>query len=174
MGADTAQFLYLLAAVGFFGSLGGVFGLVTAAASDGAGRVAGTGLGWGVARQFSRLGEEPMSLGAQALIAGAVDGLAFGAAAGLAVGLWAVSAQGSEWARLRLCFGLGLGMTLGAILFGLAAQGLSGARLVTFVGLFAGAMAGAAVGFLLHGADGLMFGVLAGSVLGALTAFRRR
>ena len=53
-------------------------------------------------------------------------------------------------------------------------RGLASAEMGTFVGLFAGGMAGAVGGFLFAGADGLMFGVLAGSTLGAAVSFRRR
>ncbi len=174
MPENTRLFLLLLSAVGFFGVLGALFGAVTALSQAGEGRAAGTGLGWGVARQFSRLGDEPMTERSQALLAGAVDGFVFGAVAGLCVGLWATSGDSDGWPRLRTCMAGGLALALGAMLFGLAARGLASAEMTTFVGLFAGGMAGAVAGFLFAGADGLMFGVLGGSTLGAAVSFRRR
>jgi hypothetical protein len=66
-----------------------------------------------------------------------------------------------------------LALTGAALLFGGAAIGLTFAGVRALVGLFFGAMLGAAVGFSVAGVDGLLFGILGGAVAGTLCCPRR-
>jgi hypothetical protein len=172
----TRLFLCVLASVGFFAVLAGLFGALTGVITWRGGRAAGTLLGLSVARSFARLSERGLSKAAWGALVGGTDGAVFGAAVGTLVGLIAGWYGRAEWDTLRPVLLASLLLVTAAVLFGLAAIGLTIAGTRAILGLFVGSMAGASEGLLLGGADGLLIGVLAGGIAGTVLflVFRSR
>jgi hypothetical protein len=164
----TRLFLCVLASVGFFAVLAGLFGALTGIITWRSGRAAGTLLGLSVARAFARLSEHGLSKGAWGALVGGTDGVVFGAGVGTLVGLIAGWSGRAEWDTLRPILVASLLLVAAAILFGLAAFGLTIAGTRAILGLFIGGMAGAMEGFLLGRVDGLVIGLFAGGVVGSV------
>ena len=165
---STRLFLWTLASAGFFGALASLFGALASYFKARDGQGGGTALGHGVADSFDRVSDEPMPPLPRALLVGGIDGLALGAALGLGVGLACAWDGRHEWERLRPLFAGGLALVLGGLAFGLAGRALAGAGTGVLLGLFAGSMLGALAGFAVSGPDGLMIGILAGAVAGSM------
>ena len=174
MDERTRLFLYVLAGVGFFAVLGGLFGAVAGALTWRDGRPAGTALGLTVARAFARFSENGLSANKWGDLVGGTDGVVFGAVIGTLVGLIAGWHGSSEWQAMRPLLLGALLLAAGAVLFGLLAVGvaLGGGRAV--VGLFIGGMGGAASGFALGGIDGLLAGAVAGAFAGTVVGLLGR
>jgi hypothetical protein len=169
----TRLFLWVLLASTFFAFLGGLFGAVTGVVTWRDGRAAGTVLGLRVARAFARLAERDLGATTRGALVGGTDGAAFGAVVGALLGFIATRGGQGEWESLRPILIGSLALVSGALLFGIAAIGLTSAGIRVLLGLFAGSMCGALAGFSLGGTDGLLFGTLAGAVAGTLCCLRR-
>jgi hypothetical protein len=168
MDERTRLFLCVLANVGFFAVLAGLFGALTGVITWRSGRATGTLLGLSVARAFARLAERDLSKTAWGALVGGSDGIVFGAGIGTLVGLIAGWYGRAEWNTLRPILLASMLLVGAAILFGLAALGLTVAGTRAVLGLFIGSMAGAIEGILIGGADGLVLGVLTGAIAGTL------
>jgi hypothetical protein len=164
----TRLFLCVLASAGFFAVLAGMFGALTGVITWRGGRAAGTLLGLSVARAFARLSVDGLSKTAWGALVGGTDGVVFGAGIGTLIGLIAGWYGRAEWETLRPVLAASMSLVAAAILFGLAAVGLTIAGTRAILGLFVGGMAGALEGIFLGGADGLIIGVLAGGVAGTV------
>jgi hypothetical protein len=172
----TRLFLCVLASVGYFAVLAGLFGALTGVITWRGGRAAGTLLGFSVARAFARLSVGGLSKTAWGALVGGTDGVVFGACIGTLVGLIAGWYGRAEWETLRPVVVASMSLVVAAILFGLAAIGLTMAGTRAILGLFVGGMAGALEGAFLGGTDGLIIGVLVGGVAGTVLflVFRSR
>ncbi len=168
MDARTRLFFCVLASIGFFAVLAGLFGALTGVVTWRGGRAAGTLLGFSVARAFARLSADGLSKTAWGALVGGTDGAAFGAGIGTLIGLIAGWYGRAEWETLRPVLLASMLLVVAAVLFGLAAVGLTIAGTRALLGLFIGGMAGALEGLFLAGADGLVIGVLTGSVAGTV------
>jgi hypothetical protein len=174
MDERTRLFLCVLASVGFFGVLGGLFGAITGAIAWRGGRPAGTGLGLAVARAFTRLADEPMSPGRCGALVGATDGILFGALLGTVFGLLAGWRGSAEWQTLRPIVLAAILLAAGALLFGGTAFALAAGGRRSVLGLFVVGILGALTGFMLAGADGLIAGAVAGALAGTAAGLLRR
>jgi hypothetical protein len=172
----TRLFLCVLASVGYFAVLAGLFGVVTGVVTWRSGRAAGTQLGLSVARAFARLSESGLTKTGWGALVGGTDGAVFGAGVGTLVGLIAGWYGRAEWDTLRPILWASMLLVVAAILFGLAAIGLTIAGTRAILGLFVGGMAGAINGVLIGTTDALVMGVLAGGIAGTLLylVFRSR
>jgi hypothetical protein len=173
----TRLFLCVLGSAGFFAVIGGLFGAITGAITWRDGRAAGTVVGFSVARAFARLSENGLTRSMWGVLVGGTDGVIFGQAIGVVLGLIAGWAHPAEWETLRP-FLLGSMLLAGAaLIFGLMAGGLAVAGSRSLAGLFVGGISGALLGIGLAGVDGLVIGMFAGSVTGTIlfvSLFRRR
>jgi hypothetical protein len=174
MDERTRLFLCVLASVGFFAVLAGLFGVVTGIVTWRSGRAAGTLLGLSVAHAFARLSQDGLSKTSWGALVGGTDGAVFGAGVGTLVGLIAGWYGRAEWETLRPIVLASMLLVAAAMLFGLAAIGLTVAGTRAIVGLFVGGMVGAANGIWIGTANALIVGVLAGGIAGTLlfVAFR--
>jgi hypothetical protein len=168
MHEQTRLFLCVLGSVGFFAALCGAFGAVSGSLAWRDGRPAGTAVGLGVARAFARLSREGLAPAARGAIVGGADGVVFGAVLGTLVGLGCGWKGRGEWQALRPILSAALLLAVAAVLFGLAAVGLTLAGVRALLGLFLGGAAGAVGGFALGGLDGLLGGVVGGAAAGTL------
>ncbi len=174
MDDKTRLFLWVLLGGVFFALLGAAFGGLTGAVTWRNGRPAGTFLGLRVARAFTRASGEELTPTATGALVGAVDGLAFLGAIGLAVGYFAGSRHPAEWESLRPAFLAGGLLAAGGVFFGTLAYALVAGGTRAVACLFTCAVAGAFTGYYLGGVLGVLVGTVAGAVAGTALGLVRR
>jgi hypothetical protein len=174
MDERVRAFGWVLASGGFFGLLGGAFGALVGHLTWRSGRAAGGAAGLGAAAALARAAGRELPPGRRAALVGAVDGLLFLGALGIAFALLAAAHGRAGWAVFRAPAWAALLLAGGAALFGLLAFGLVRAGVFALAGVFAGGLLGAAAGALVARGDGLVLGSLAGVAAGTLLGLAAR
>ena len=163
----------MLATQACFAGLFAAFGAITGAIHWRDGWPAGTRFGFGVARAFDRIRGVDHTPTVHGALTGGADGALFGLVVGTAVGLvvgWRVPA---EWESLRPILLAAVALAGCAVAFGMFAGMMTALGTRAVVGLFAGGVGGALLGFWLYRLDGLMVGAVAGAAVGAALSPRR-
>jgi hypothetical protein len=173
MGEQQTLFVCALASGGFGAAVGTAFGATVGAITWSDGRVAGTFIGFGLARAYERAARHELTPTTKGAVVGGTDGAVFLGAVGILVGAlvaWRMPSAGDV--LVPTAVGMVLLLSLGS-LFGFMAFALvrTGARAVA--PLFFGAMLGAAIGVFWWRLNGLFVGLVLGLFGGTALAFLR-
>ena len=156
------------------GTVGALFGGLTAHLIRRDGRAAGSIVGRTVAEIFARGDETSLSATAKAIVVGAVDGAFFLAWIGAGIGVW-IGLSGHTQPRFMITIaGAVIALPLLAAAFGLMAYWLSSAGVRVLGVVSAASIAGALIGYQLGRADGILIGVAFGAGAGTLLSMRLR
>jgi hypothetical protein len=166
-------FLWALVSGGFGAALGTAFGATVGAITWRDGRVAGTFIGFGLARAYERAVRCELAAATKGAVVGGTDGAVFLGTVGILVGAlvaWRVprAADVLVPTAVVMVLLLALGSLFGSIAFALVR---TGTRAV--VPIFFAAMFGAGIGVYCGRLNGLFIGLVLGLVAGTAVAVLR-
>jgi hypothetical protein len=159
-------FAWILGSGCFGAALGTVFGAVAGVCYWRSGHASGTRIGLRVAETFRRLAGRDLSHATCGGLVGAVDGFLFLGMVGTFVGAFAVYGGWEPAETIRSALFVTLFLVGGATFFGVLAYSLTraGVRALAAVGLCG--ILGAGIGSITAGIGGVLFGAIAGVVVG--------